>query len=278
MEYERRCGVDVPVVGLGTAHMDTETAFDAVYTALEIGYRYVAVGRQYNNEAGVGGAIHLSPVDREELFLTVKLAPDHRSVASVISNMRQSLERLKVDAVDLVLCPWTNSLANLATMLDALEACVNRGLTRHVGVCNFSPRRLDRARELSNVPIFTDQVLFHPWWPQRKLLRYCQQHDILLTASSPLAHGMILEDEAVSELARAYGKSSAQVAIRWATQHQNVVTIPTASSRVHQEENLDVFDFLTSRAEHDRITSQSFLKTAHSYVEAIASEGISDRR
>lgn len=261
MEYVTRSGVEVPKVGIGTWQMDIQTAYESVSDALELGYRHVDTAQLYDNEAGVGGAIEDAAVDRSDIFLTTKVDPSHRSVEEIVESTRRSLERLNVDQVDLLLIHWPHPLADLREVIAGLDACVDRGLTRFIGVSNFDADRLDRARELSEAGIFTDQVLFHPWWPQRELLSYCQQHDVMLTGYSPLANGGAIADELLAEIGEQYGKTGPQVAIRWATQHENVITIPMSTSRDHLAENIDIFDFKLTREEHDRVTRPSYLQT-----------------
>lgn len=261
MEYETRSGTEVPAIGLGTWQMDAYTAYDSVRTALDLGYRHVDTAQAYGNEFGVGRALADSDVDREDVFLTTKVLPTHRSVDSIVTSVEESVEKLGVGSVDLLLIHWPNPLADLETVMRALNTTIDRGLTHHIGVSNFGKDRLDRARELSEAPIFTNQVLFHCWWPQRDLLRYCQDEDVLLTAYSPLANGAAIGDPLLSEIGEHYEKSSAQVALRWVTQHANVMTIPMSTSREHLQQNLDIFDFTLTRAEHDRITRPSSLRT-----------------
>jgi len=261
MEYVTRSGVDVPVVGVGTWQMDTETAYESVSTALDLGCRHVDTAQLYENEDGVGEAIADADVDRDELFITTKVDPTNRSVTEIVGSARGSLDRLGIDTVDLLLIHWPHPLADTETVIDGLNECVRQGLTRHIGVSNYGKDRLDRARTLSDEPIFTDQVLFHPWWPQRELLSYCQDHDIVLTGYSPLANGGAIDDRILAEVGRQYGKSGPQVAIRWATQHENVITIPMSTSREHLTENIDIFGFRLTREKHDRITRPSYVKT-----------------
>jgi diketogulonate reductase-like aldo/keto reductase len=261
MEYETRCGEEVPVVGVGTWQMETDTAFEAVSDALELGYRHVDTAQLYENETGVGRAIEEAAVDREEVFLTTKVNPSNRSVEDIVDSVEHSVSRLGVEQVDLLLIHWPHPLADLETVMAGLNEAVDRGLTRHIGVSNFGKDRLDRARTLSDAPIFTDQVLFHPWWPQRDLLEYCQESDVLLTGYSPLANGGAIDDDLLAEVGGRYGKSGPQVALRWAVQHENVITIPMSTSRDHLAENIDIFDFMLTRAEHNEITRPSYLKT-----------------
>ena len=261
MEFETAAGVDVPAVGLGTWQLTGGTARQAVASALELGYRHLDTAQAYGNEREVGRAIAESDVDRGEVFLTTKVQPTHRSVDAILASMAASVERLGVDAVDLVLIHWPNPLADLEAVMDGLNAVVDRGLARHLGVSNFGADRLSRAVELSAAPVLTDQALFHPWWPQRELLERCRAEGVLLTAYSPLANGGAIGDRVLGEIGERYGKTGPQVALRWAIEHDDVVTIPKSSSRAHQAENLEVFDFQLTEAERDRITRPSYLRT-----------------
>ncbi len=261
MEYVTLDDATVPAVGIGTWQMNRQTAYECVSTALELGYRHIDTAQLYENEAGVGSAIQDSDVDREELFVTTKVNPTNRAVDDIVDSVRGSLDRLALDYVDLLLIHWPHPLADLATVMQGLDEAVEQGLTRFIGVSNFSVDRLVRARELADAPILTNQVLFHPWWPQRELLSYCQQHDVILTGYSPLANGGAIDDKLLAEIGSRYGKTGPQVALRWATQHENVATIPMSTSRDHLAENVDIFDFKLTQAEHDRITRPSYLKT-----------------
>lgn len=261
MEYVTAHGESVPAVGLGTWQLSSQSAYESVSTALDLGYRHVDTAQIYGNEDGVGDAIADSAVDRESVFLTTKVDPRHRQTEAIVSSVRDSLDRLGVDQVDLLLIHWPNPLASLETVIEGLNETVRLGYTRQIGVSNFSRGRLHRARTLSDAPIFTNQVLFHPWWPQRDLLRYCQEHDVLLTAYSPLATGGAVSDDLLGEIGAKYRKSAPQVAIRWVTQHENVLTIPSSTSRDHLADNIEVFDFKLTREEHDRITRPSHIQT-----------------
>ncbi len=261
MEYVTRCGEEVPKIGLGTWEMEPQTAYESVSTALELGYRHVDTAQYYENEQQVGTAIEDADVEREEVFLTTKVKPTYRTVTEIVDSTRASVERLGVDRVDLLLIHWPNPLADLETVMAGLNEARDVGLTRHIGVSNFGVDRLDRAREYSDAPIFTNQVLFHPWWPQRELLAYCQEHDVVLTAYSPLANGGAIDDDLLWEVGERYGKTGPQVALRWVTQHNNVMTIPMSTSRGHMKENLDTFDFMLTREDHDRVTRPSYLQT-----------------
>ena len=261
MEFVTQGGEDVPTIGLGTWQMETEASYRAVSTGLDLGYRHIDTAQLYGNEGGVGRAISESDVDRQDVFLTTKVNPTHRTVQDILTSVRASLSRLRVDCVDLLLIHWPHPLADLDTVMQGLNAARDEGLTRHIGVSNFGKDRLERARDLSDAPIFTDQVLFHPWWPQRDLLAYCQREGVTLTGYSPLANGALIDDDTLADIGHRYGKTAPQVALRWATQHENVLTIPMSTSREHLAQNLDIFDFRLTREEHDRITDPSSLRT-----------------
>jgi len=261
MDVETIHGASVPAVGLGTWRMDERTARSTVEGAIGLGYRHIDTAQLYDNEAGVGRAIAASDVDREDLFVTTKVNPWHRHFDAIVGSVEESLDALQLDTVDLLLIHWPNPLADLETVMAALDEARDRGYTRHIGVSNFGRDRLDRARRLADSPIFTDQVQFHPFWPQRELLSYCQDEDILLTAYSPLAHGGAVNDDLAREIGDRLGRTPAQVVLRWAIEHRNVVAIPKSTSQDHLAENLDVFDFELEEHEWQRLTRPSKLKS-----------------
>ena len=265
-------GAEVPAVGLGTWRLRGDDCRRAVETALELGYRHVDTAQAYGNERRVGAAIESSAVDREDLFLTTKLDGGSRRHEAVHRSVRESLDRLGTDYLDCLLVHWPNDKPPfspvrlpggppLAETLGAMDELVDEGLVRHVGVSNFDVGLLDEARRLSDAPIFTNQVQFHPYWDQRELLSYCRRNEVLLTAYSPLCHGGVLDDDVLRSVGRRYGKTAAQVAIRWAIQHEGVVAIPKATSRDHLAANVDVFDFELSEAEMERVRRPSKLRT-----------------
>ncbi|AZH24553.1 aldo/keto reductase [Haloplanus aerogenes] len=265
-------GVDVPAVGLGTWRLRGDDCRRAVETALDLGYRHVDTAQAYGNERAVGAGIRESDVDREDVFLATKLDGDSRRRETVQRSVRESLDRLGTDYLDLLLIHWPNGRPPfvpvrlpgrppLAETLEAMNELVDEGLVRHIGVSNFDIRLLDRARRQSDAPIFANQVQFHPYWDQRRLLSYCRRHDVLLTAYSPLCHGGVLDDDVLVGIGRRYDKTAAQVAIRWAIQHDGVGAIPKATSRDHLAANLDVFDFELTESEMTRIRRPSKLRT-----------------
>lgn len=266
MEYVTIQGVDVPKLGLGTWRLTGDDCRNAVSTALELGYRHIDTAQAYGNERQVGAAIAGSDVDREDVFLATKLKGGNRDYDGVLRSTDESLAKLRTDHLDLLLIHWPNRRVPTRETLDAMTELVESGKVKHIGVSNFKRDALDEAREHADVPIFTDQVQFHPYWDQTELLDYCAIHDVLLTAYSPLGHGGVLTDPVLEEVGERYDKSPAQVALRWVIQHENVATIPKATSREHLEANLELFDFELTDAEMDRVGQPSKLKTLSGVV------------
>ncbi len=266
MEYENLQDEDVPKLGLGTWRMQGPTCRNAVATALDLGYRHIDTAQAYGNERQVGHAIENADVDREDVFLTTKVWPMHRKYDAIVNSVHESLARLGTDYVDLLLIHWPNPAASTRDVMRALSDVRDDGLTRHIGVSNFDVDQLESARKEARAPIVTDQVQFHPYNPQRELLDYCQQNDVLLTAYSPLAHGGAMHDDVLTTLGKKYDKTPAQVALRWVVQHDDVVTIPKSTSREHLEENLAIFDFDLTDTEMELVGRPSRIRTGVSML------------
>ena len=246
-------GVEIPVLGFGTARMTGDECRRAVEAALEVGYRHVDTAQMYDNERAVGEAIAASDVAREDVFVVTKVHPDDAAFDDVIASTRGSLERLGLSRVDLLLL-HAPADPPLEETLAAMNELQDEGAVDHVGVSNFSVGQLESARQLSETPIVTNQVKYHPYHRQDDLLEYCLAHDVCLTAYSPLAEGAVPGDDRLAEIGEPYGKSAPQVALRWLIQQPNVTAIPKAASRRHIEANADVFDFELSDDAVDAVT------------------------
>ena len=266
MEYVTVQDTEVPALGLGTWRMRGPTCRRAVATALELGYRHIDTAQAYGNERQVGAALAQSAVAREELFLTTKLGSSNRDHDSVLASTRESLRKLDTDFVDLLLIHQPNTRTPLEETIGAMDELVADGLVNHIGVSNFGVKRLHAAREHATAPILTNQVQYHPFWDQTRLLDYCQIHDLMLTAYSPLAHGGAVSDDLLEEVGARYGKTPAQVALRWLVQQDNVSTVPKSTSPAHLESNLGIFDFELTEAEMRAIGRPSISRTASSFL------------
>jgi 2,5-diketo-D-gluconate reductase B len=244
-------GVSVPRLGFGTWQIEGPDATEAVRDALEIGYRQIDTARAYGNEAEVGEGIAQSGVDRAEVFLTTKIFPGDFEPDALKAAAEDSLRALRTDYLDLLLLHWPDESVPLERTLAALVELREAGRIRQLGVSNFPAGLL--AQALEHAPVFCDQVEYHPFLGQERLLELARERDVLVTAYSPLAHGRVPDDETLSEIGEAHGKSAGQVALRWLLDQPGVSPIPKASSHERRVENFEVLDFSLSDDERARI-------------------------
>jgi 2,5-diketo-D-gluconate reductase B len=244
-------GTSVPRLGFGTWQIEGSEATEAVRDALEIGYRQIDTARAYENEAEVGEGLARSGVDRGEIFLTTKIFPGDFEPGALKAATEDSLRSLKTDYLDLLLLHWPDDSVPLERTLGALVELQEAGRIRHLGVSNFPAGLL--AEALAQAPVFCDQVEYHPFLGQDRLLELARANDVLVTAYSPLAHGRVPGDPTLTEIGEAHGKTAGQVALRWLLDQPGVSPIPKASSHERRVENFEVFDFSLSDEERDRI-------------------------
>ena len=255
MKYQTIKGERIPSLGLGTYRLTGEACSRAVERALSMGYRHVDTAQMYGNEAEVGQGIEASGVDREEVFVTTKVWPSDFEHDRVIRTTHESLRKLGVDHIDLLLMHWPPNGVPLGETLGAMRELQDEGSVRHIGVSNFSTALVEEAAE--HAEIFCNQVEYHAYRDQGDILAQAQNMDYLLTAYRPLSRGGVGDDATLREIGEAHGKTAAQAALRWLIQQEKVSAIPKASSEDHLQANLDVFDFELAEAEMDRISSLS---------------------
>jgi 2,5-diketo-D-gluconate reductase B len=230
--------LDLPPLGLGTANNDDpETCARTVVEALDVGYQHVDTAQMYGNEAAVGDGLARSDVDREEVVLATKVHPDNLAPDDVVASTRESLDRLGVDAVDLLYVHWPTGAYDPEATLPAFDEVRETGLTEHVGVSNFTPDLLAEAREILDAPIAAHQVECHPLLRQGDLRALARDHDHHLVAYSPLARGEIFDDPVLESIAEKHGVSVAQVCLAWGVAQESVVPIPKATGE-HVVENV----------------------------------------
>ena len=249
-------GIEVPALGLGTWRLSGRQCYDAVRTALELGYRHIDTAEMYGNETEVGRAIRESGIDRAAIFLTTKVPPGKLRAAAARRSAEEGLRKLGLPYVDLLLVHWPSAEAPLAETLQTFAALKEEGKTRFIGVSNFNVRLLDEAVARLGADLLCNQVEYHPYLSQRPVLAWLRQHGMMLTAYAPVAKGRAVGDAALAAIGRKYGKSAAQVSLRWLIEQDGVAAIPKASSRAHLEANLAIFDFALSpedRAAIDRL-------------------------
>jgi 2,5-diketo-D-gluconate reductase A len=239
----------MPVIGLGVAELSDDETERAVSAALEIGYRLIDTAAVYGNEAAVGRAIAASGIPRAELFVTSKLANADQGITSSQEACKASLERLGLDYLDLYLIHWP--AAQLGKYVDSFGGLIQlRGddYVRSIGVCNFTEEHLSTVIDLTFVTPAVNQIELHPLLNQAELRAANAAHDVVTEAYSPLAVGRLLDNPTVTSIAGEYGRTPAQVLIRWSLQLGNVV-IPRSANPERIAGNFDVLDFELA-AEH----------------------------
>lgn len=249
-------GASIPTLGLGTWSNTGRQCVETVRTALELGYRHIDTAQAYGNERAVGRGIAEADIDRADVFVTTKVSRSKLRYEDVLDSVESSLNRLNIGYIDLLLIHWPHPRRPFEETLDAMAALQDDGVVRHLGVANFTRKQLRKARRSSSSPLVTDQVLYHPLKDQSNLIEYCRDHDMSITAYSPLARGAIVGDTVLERIGQRYDKTAVQVALRWLIQQDGVVAIPKATGRAHLEENIDVFDFELSGDEMARISDR----------------------
>lgn len=235
-------GVKMPWLGLGTLRVpDGETVENAARWALETGYRSIDSASVYGNEVGVGLAVKQSDLPREEIFITSKVWNTDQGYDNTMAAFEASLERLDMDYVDLYLVHWPVKDKFQETWR-ALETIYESGRARAIGVSNFLAHHLQTLLEEAQIVPMVNQVEFHPYLQQPDLQRFCREHRIQLQAWRPLMKGRIINVPELIELGRKYGKTPAQVSLRWMLQHE-IVAIPKSVQQHRIRDNVNIFDF-----------------------------------
>jgi 2,5-diketo-D-gluconate reductase B len=247
-------GAEIPVMGFGTSGLGGDAA-ELVAIALRLGYRHLDAARKYGTERGVGDGIRASGMSRAEIFLTTKVSHENLRPADFARSVETSLGELQVDHVDLLLIHWPNPKIPIADCMGPLAAAKRAGLTRHIGVANFTTGLLEQAIRACPEPLVTNQVECHAYLDQSKMLEALRHHGMALTAYCPLARGRLMGDPVLGEIAHDRKKTLAQIALRFLVQQEIVAPIPRSSNPARIAENLDVFDFRLTADEMERIAA-----------------------
>lgn len=236
-------GEAIPALGLGTFELTGSAGEAAIRAAIDLGYRQIDTAIRYGNEVEVGRAIRGSGVARSELFVTTKIWFNDLQPDMVHRRVDESLERLGLDQVDLLLVHWPAKDIPLGETLAAYAEEKSRGRTRLIGVSNFPVALLDEALDVHKAQLFCNQVEYHPFLSQQKLLARMRRAGMLLNAYQPIARGKVFDNELLNALGRKYGKSAGQVTLRWLIQQDGVGAIPRSARPENMRANLDIFDF-----------------------------------
>ena len=255
MKYIDMQGTHVPALGFGTWQLTGDSCVEATKRAIDIGYRHIDTAQIYENEAEVGKAIAQSGIERDELFVTTKLWTTNFMAGHAETSLEESLEKLQMDYVDLLLIHWPNPDVPLSETLDAMKKLVERGKTRHIGVSNFPVALMRDAVEKYGAAIACNQVEYHAQLSQAAVLEYARAHNIIITAYSPLGRGALLKNPTLIEIGERHGKTAGQVALRWLIDQENVAAIPKASSEKNARANFDIFDFELTDADTKAINA-----------------------
>ncbi len=245
-------GANIPLVGLGTWDLRGRTCARVVEQALRLGYRHIDTAEMYDNEREVGEGLHASGIRRNDVFLTTKIWPSHFAPRELERAARESLVRLRLSEVDLLLLHWPNPQIPLEETLGALCKVKRDGLTRHIGISNFTVAMIEQALKIATEPLVCDQIECHPFLDQSKVIAACRAHHMAVVAYSPIARGAVRSDKTLSRIGAAHKKTAAQICLRFLVQH-GIVVIPRTSKLERLSENAAIFDFKLSDDEMGEI-------------------------
>jgi diketogulonate reductase-like aldo/keto reductase len=245
-------GAHIPVVGLGVWAMGAGAATEnAVQWALEAGYRHIDTAAMYGNEKEVGVGIKKSGIARSDVFVTTKVWNTDHGYSNTLKAFDKSLSLLNMDYVDLYLIHWPSS-GKLKETWKALEEIYQSGKAKAIGVANYTIRDLEEMKSYQKIPPAVNQVEFHPFLFRKELMRYCHSNHIAVVDYCPLIRGRKLNDERITAIAKNYHKTNAQIALRWAIQHGNIV-IPKSAHKERIKENISLFDFEISPSDMQKM-------------------------
>ncbi len=247
-------GARIPLVGLGTWDLRGRACARVVEQALRIGYRHIDTAEMYDNEREVGEGLRASGVRREEVFVVTKVWPSHFAPRELDRAAKDSLMRLRLSDVDLLLLHWPNPRIPLSETLGALCKLKRAGLARNIGISNFTIAMIEEATRLADEPLACNQIEMHPFLDQSKVVAACRAHGLAVVAYSPIARGGAKNDAVLARIGKAHGKTAAQVSLRWLVQQQ-IVVIPRTSRVERLSENFSIFDFKLSTSEMAAIDS-----------------------
>jgi 2,5-diketo-D-gluconate reductase B len=245
MQVVEAKGFKIPIVGLGT--WSVRDPARVVEQAIRIGYRLIDSAQMYGNEAEVGQGVRNSG-KRADVMVTTKVLPTQLAPHDLERSVKESLARLRLEVIDLLLIHWPNPRVPLSETLGAMAKMKSEGYVKQLGVSNFTVALLEEANRVSPEPLVCNQVECHVYLNQDTVIAACKRHDMAVVAYSPIARGSAKGDEVLERIGKAHGKSAAQVSLRYLVQ-QGIVVIPRSSKIERLEENFALFDFALSDAE-----------------------------
>lgn len=266
--YKLSNGVEIPKLALGTWFISDEDAAQAVKDAVKIGYRHIDTAQAYQNENGVGKGIRECSLDRDEIFVTTKLAAEIKSYKEAVASIDESLKTLGLDHIDMMIIhspkPWKEFKGNdhyfegNREAWRALEEAYKAGKLRAIGVSNFEKEDVENILKNCSVKPMVNQILVHISNTPKELIRFCKENDILIEAYSPIGHGELLKNEKVSEMAKKYNVSVPQLGIRYCLQ-LGLLPLPKTANPEHMKSNADV-DFEISEEDLETLKNMEPIK------------------
>jgi 2,5-diketo-D-gluconate reductase B len=247
-------GARIPIVGLGTWDLRGKTCARMVEAALMLGYRHIDTASMYGNEEAVGEGFRASGLPRGEVFITTKVWQSDLAPRDFERSAKDSLTKLKLPFVDLLLIHWPNPSIPLVGTIGALCKMKREGLARHVGVSNFTPVLIEEAVTLATEPLVCNQFECHPYLDASKAIAASRKRGMAVVAYSPIARGRVKGDAVLSRIGKAHGKTAAQVCLRFLVQ-QDIVVIPRTSDTGRLKENFELCDFKLSAVEMNEIAA-----------------------
>lgn len=232
--------MNMPVLGFGTFRLQDELAYQSTLSALKLGYRHIDTAQIYGNEEQVGQAIADSQINPNEIFVTTKVWNDNLTQAKLLDSVTQSLSKLQLDAVDLLLVHWPAAPAGVGIdeYMTAMLETKKAGLTRQIGLSNFTVSQVKQAATVAPMEeLFTNQVEVHPYLQNKTLRNFCANAGLHITAYMPFAYGKVLKDRVLQRIADAHQITPAQVALAWLRQ-LNMTTIPSSTNEQNMQANL----------------------------------------
>ena len=252
MQIVETNGAKIPAVGLGTWQIAGSSGQRVMEQALRLGYRHIDTAQAYENEREVGEALRASGVKRRDVHVTTKVWHTHLAPNDLQRSVKESLARMRLSDVDLLLIHWPNPHVPLSETFGALCKMKTEGYTHHIGISNFTVALIEEAVKVTSEPIVTNQIEWHPYLDQSKVVAACRKHGIAVTAYSPIARGRTVGDDVIGRIGKKYGKSEGQVSLRWLVQ-QGAIVIPRTSRVERLSENMDIFDFELTAQEIEQI-------------------------
>ncbi|MEA2020760.1 MAG: aldo/keto reductase [Patescibacteria group bacterium] len=242
---------EIPMLGLGTWKLRKDRGKRAVEAALQLGYKHVDTADAYNNHQVISDVINKSSIKREQLFITSKIWRTDLEKTAVVKAGNRTLKELNTDYLDLLLIHWPNSTIPIEETLNGMQTLKVQRKVRAIGVSNFTISHLKEALK-TGIKITNNQVEYHPSFTQQELQTFCEEHNIIITAYSPLGQGQDLRIQVIQDLAKKYKQTPAQIITNWHIQEGRVV-IPRSAEPDHLRENIESLNFELERKDIEKI-------------------------